>query len=175
MTEDNRRDAARFPQRDADLRAEALKERIYVTFTALAVTVSFQRDTAHASVGTAALALFLTVAGTLLAIFVADVIASMVRHSKVPSRHELLHLAYVCVRSLFVLIAPMAVLGLTLLDLIDLATALRLITFVLASTLVVVALVAVRRLRVRLSQKVMVLSVVTALGLGVMALELAVH
>lgn len=63
------------PSPNARQRSEALKERVYVTFTALAVTIAYERDTDHASVIDAALTLLLTVVGTLLAVFVADVLA----------------------------------------------------------------------------------------------------
>lgn len=56
---------------EAHRRSEALKERIYVAFTALAVTVAFERDAEHATVSGAALTLLLTVFGTLLTVFVA--------------------------------------------------------------------------------------------------------
>ena len=53
---------------DAAQRSEALKERIYVTFTALAVTIATVREAEHATIGGAALTLLLTVVGTLLAV-----------------------------------------------------------------------------------------------------------
>ena len=53
---------------DAAQRSEALKERIYVTFTALAVTIATVREAEHATIGGAALTLLLTVVGTILAL-----------------------------------------------------------------------------------------------------------
>ena len=160
---------------DAKQRSEALKERVYVTFTALAVTVAFERDPEHATVTGAALALLLTVLGTLLAVFIADVIAHMVRDSSLPSRAEMAHLMYVSFGSLGVLLAPMAILGLSALGVIDIEPALRAIAVALVATLVVVALFAVWRLRVKPWLKIMVLAIMTALGLAVLAIELAVH
>lgn len=163
------------PGPDAHQRAEALKERVYVTFTALAVTIAFERDAEHATVAGAALTLLLTVLGTLLAVFVADVIAHMVRDSSLPSRPELAHLTYVSFGSLAVLVAPMAILGLSAMGVIEVAPALRLIAVALVGTLVVVTLFAVKRLRVRPWLRILVLATMTALGLAVLALELAIH
>ena len=39
------------PGHTARQRSEALKERVYVTFTVLAVTITLERDAEHASVG----------------------------------------------------------------------------------------------------------------------------
>jgi hypothetical protein len=163
------------PGRDAQQRSEALKERVYVTFTALAVTIAVERDPEHATVAGAALVLLLTVLGTLLAVFVADVIAHMVRDGSLPSRAELAHLIYVSFGSLGVLLAPMAILGLSALGLIDVSPALRAITVALVATLVVVALFAVLRLRVKPWLKILVLAIMTALGLAALAIELAIH
>ena len=160
---------------DARRRSEALKERIYVTFTALAVTIAFEREAEHATATGAALTLLLTVFGTVLAVFAADIVAHMVRESSLPSRAEIGHLAYVSFGSLAVLALPMVILGLSGLKVMELAHALRAISVTLVATLVVVALVAVHRLRVKLALKVLVLSIVAALGLAVLAIEVAVH
>ncbi len=160
---------------DAQRRSEALKERIYVTFTALAVTVAFERDAAHATVASAALTLLLTVFGTLMTVFVADVVAHMVRESSVPSLAEIGHLVYVSFGSLTVLALPLAILGLSAIEVLELASALRAISISLAATLVVVALIAVHRLRAELGLKILVLGIVAGLGLAVLAIELALH
>lgn len=167
--------SSRRPDTDAQQRSEALKERVYVTFTALAVTIAFERDAVHATVAGAALTLLLTVLGTLLAVFVADVIAYMVRDSSLPSRAELTHLMHVSFGSLGVIVAPMVILGLSALGVIGVAPGLRVITVTLVATLVVVALFAVRRLRVKPWLKILVLAIMAALGLAVLAIELAIH
>jgi hypothetical protein len=160
---------------DAEQRSEALKERIYVTFTALAVTIAIGRDADHATVGGAALTLLLTVVGTLLAVSTAEYIARMVRDGEVPDRRDVGHILYVCASSLGVLPVPMAVLGLSALGALDLQAALRIISFALVATLVLVTLIAVRRLRVGVLAKALVLAGVAVLGVAVLAVELAVH
>ena len=167
--------STRRPGPDAQQRSEALKERVYVTFTALAVTIAFARDVEHATVADAALTLLLTVVGTLLAVFVADVTAHMVRDGSLPSRTQLAHLVYVSFGSLGVIVVPMAILGLSALGVIEVAPALRAISVALVATLIVVALFAVRRLRVKLWRKILVLGIMAALGLAVLAIELAAH
>jgi hypothetical protein len=159
----------------AQQRSEALKERVYVTFTVLAVTITLERDATHASVGGAALTLLLTVVGTLLAVFVADLIAHMVRESSLPSRDELVHLVFVSFGSLMVVVGPMGLLGLSALGAMDVAAALRASSVTLVTTLVVLALFAVRRLHVSPGVKVLVLAIMAALGLAVLGVELAVH
>lgn len=163
------------PQPDPRQRSEALKERIYVTFTALAVTIAVGRDTHHATAGTAALTLLLTVVGTLLAVFVADLVAHMIREGSLPTRDEIHHLLWVSFGSLAVLGAPMVLLGLQVLGAVDLPTALRLISVVLSATLVLVTLVAVRRLRLRTRSTLLVLTGMAVLGAAVLVVELAVH
>ncbi len=156
-------------------RSEALKERVYVTFTVLAVTIAFERDAEHATVGGAVVTLLLTVIGTLLAVFVADIIAHMVREGSLPSRAEMLHLMYVSFGSLAVVVLPLAILGASALGVIDLVPALRAIAVTLIATLLVVTLLAIRRLRVGPGLKVLVLAIMSTLGLGVLALELSIH
>lgn len=160
---------------NARLRSEALKERVYVTFTALAVTIAYERDTDRGSVVDAALTLLLTVVGTLMAVFLADVLAHLVRAGALPTRAEFAHLVYVSFGSLTVVVVPMALLGLSAIGLLEVATALRAIVVTLSATLVVVGLFAVRRLRAEPGQKLLVLAGITVLGLAALAVELSVH
>jgi hypothetical protein len=93
----------------------------------------------------------------------------------VPDRRDVGHILYVCASSLGVLPAPLAILGLAALGWLDLAAALRIISIVLVATLVLVTLLAVRRLRVGIGVKLLVLAGVAVLGVAVLAVELAVH
>lgn len=160
---------------DSTHRADALKERIYVIFTVLAVTIASERDASHATVGGAAFTIAVTVLGTLLAVFVADIIAHMVAHSSLPTRRELARLLHVSFGSLSVIVVPLAVLALCAMDVVELKTALRTITITLVATLIVVTLIAIRRLSVRPFHKFLVLAIMAALGSAVLVIELAVH
>ncbi|MBF4618062.1 hypothetical protein ITJ44_08245 [Clavibacter sp. VKM Ac-2873] len=175
MTEPEKQPARGRRVPDAAQRSEALKERIYVTFTALAVTIATEREAEHVTVGGAALTLVLTVVGTLLAVSVAEYIAQMVRDGEVPDRRDVGHILYVALSSLGVLPAPLVILGVSALGALELQAALRIISVVLVATLVIVTLVAVRRLRVRIGVKLLVLAGVAVLGAAVLAVELAVH
>lgn len=160
---------------NAQQRSEALKERVYVTSTVLAVTIAYERDAGHATVDDAALTLLFTVLGTLMAVFVADVVAHMVRDGMLPSGRELAHLAYVSFGSSGVVVVPMGILAISAAGGIDVATALHAISATLAATLVFVTLLAVRRLRVGPWRKALALAITTALGLGALCIELSVH
>ena len=148
---------------------------MYVTFTALAMTVAFDRDAEHATAGGAALTLLLTVVGTLLAVFVADVTAHMVRHSSLPSRSELAHLVYVSFGSLTVIVVPFALLGLSALGVIGISAALRAI--VNGAGYHADRRGPLRRTAVERHPwlKIFVLAIMAALGLAVLAIELSVH
>src|SRR3954464_13732562 len=75
---------------DAESRAEALKERVYLTFTALAVVLALR---AHAqSVAEAALTLLIAVLGTLLGVFLADRVAHIAVHAVLPTGPQLRHM-----------------------------------------------------------------------------------
>lgn len=82
---------------------------------------------------------------------------------------------YVSFGSLAVLVAPMTVLGLSAVGVIELAPALRIIAVALVATLMVITLFAVRRLSVRPGLKLLVLAIMATLGIAVLAIELAVR
>ena len=73
-------------------RAEVLKERIYVTFTSLAVVMALSSHADELTPGSAAVTLLIAVVGTLLAVFVADLVAHIAVHTALPDRAELAHM-----------------------------------------------------------------------------------
>jgi hypothetical protein len=156
-------------------RAEQLKERIYVTFTALAVVITLRADADHVTIGFAAGTLALTVLATLAAVFLADVVAHITAHESLPSRGELRHMLRVVAGALGVLVVPMILMALAALGGLPLEAALRGSSIALVVTLVAVGFLAVRRLRLPPGQRIVVLLGEFALGVGVVALELLVH
>lgn len=160
--------------RTAQQRSEALKERIYITSTALAVTIAYERD-AHPTTRGAALTLLATVLGTLLAVFVADVVAHMVKDNALPTRKQLAHLGYVSLGSSGVVLVPLAILGISAAGWIGVATALRAIATALALTLIAVTLLAVWTTRLEPWLKALAVAIIAGLGLAALAMELAVH
>lgn len=162
-------------QTSADRIADRLKERVYVTFSSLAVVVTMSSHTEGISVGSAAFTLAITVAATVLAVFVADIAAHMVAHAGLPSRDELGHMAKTSFGALGAIILPMLYLLLAAFELWQLNTALRAATVTLAATLIAVGYIAIRRVRLPLWQRLVVLLAVAALGFAVIALELLAH
>lgn len=156
-------------------RGEQLKERVYITFTALAVVLALRADVHHETVGGAAGTLTVAVIGTLLAVFLADVVAHITVHQALPTRAELLHMVIVVLGAAETLVLPLLVIGLAGLGILTLDVALTASTVILVVTLVAVGYLAVRRLRLPLVQRLLVLLAEFALGLLVVALELLAH
>lgn len=162
------------PQPTAQERADRLKERIYVTFTALAVVITL-RSHGDVSAATAATTLLITVGGTLLAVLLADVVAHLAVHAAPPSAREARHMVAVCTGALGVLVLPMVFLGIAATGSWSVDAALRAATLALVVSLGVVARLAVRRIAVPRWQKLVVLAAVVALGFAVVGLELLAH
>jgi hypothetical protein len=155
-------------------RAESLKERIYVTFTSLAVVLAL-REHDDGSAGRAATTLLITVAGTLLAVLVADLLSHLVVHAAVPTPRELRHMTAVSTRSMGVVIAPLILLAMAHFGVLTLSAALRVSTIILIATLGFVSYLAVRRVPLRPWIKPIVLAAEIALAAAVVALELLAH
>jgi hypothetical protein len=154
-------------------RAERLKERVYITFTALAVVLALQ---SHAeSAGRATVTLLIAVLGTLLAVFVADVVSHLAVHAVLPTARELRHMVRVSFGSLGALALPFIFMGLAIVGVMDLDTALWAAAGVLVASLVVIGYLAVRRVKLTVGQRLIVLLAECLLGCTVVALELLAH
>lgn len=157
----------------AQQRAEHLKERVYITFTALAVVLA-QR--AHAeSAGRAASVLFIAVIGTLLAVFLADVVSHLAVHASLPTAPELRHMVRVSFGTLGAVGLPFAFMGLAAAGVWTLDGALRASTIALVAALAVIGWVAARRVPLSFGQRLVVLFGEFALGLAVIGLEVLAH
>ena len=161
--------------KDLQLRADRLKERVYITFSALAVTLALEAEVEHLSIGAIAATLTVSVVGTLLAVVLADLVAHITVHAAIPDRTELAHIVSTAVGALGVLVIPLLTIGLAATGVISAVVALRAITVVLAATLVAVGYLAARRLRLRIGQRVLVLLAEFGLGLLVIGLEMLAH
>ncbi|RKR73465.1 hypothetical protein [Frondihabitans australicus] len=164
----------RTPEPNAEQRAESLKERIYVTFTALAIVLTLQTHP-HGGVGEAALTLLIGVVGTLLAVFLADFLSHLTVHAHVPTGPEFRHMVAVSLGAIAVIVVPMALLGLAALGLWGLPVALGGSIGILLATLVVVGYLAVRRIRLPAWQKLLIMLGELVVGAAVIALELLAH
>ncbi|MGW8482773.1 hypothetical protein ACWGJP_06515 [Microbacterium sp. NPDC055903] len=155
-------------------RAAALKERIYLTFTALAVLIATGSH-GHPTAGEVALTLFITAAGMLLAILVADIISHLVAHEAFMNRAELGHAVSVSVGAFGALIIPFLFLGLAGLGVWTVETAIRAGVIALVATLVLIGWIAIRRVPLTWWQRLVALAGEAVLGLAVIGLELLAH
>lgn len=158
---------------ELDRRAERLKERVYVTFAALAVVLAMRGHVDSA--GVAARTLAITVGGTLLAVLVADLVSHVVVHQELPDRAELRHFLRVTRSGLGPAIVPLILLGVAAAGRWSVDSALRASSAALLATLVVIGWWAARRLKLTVVQRVVVLGAELALGAAVVGLELAAH
>jgi hypothetical protein len=154
--------------------AERLKERIYVTFTALAVMIAIESHGGTEPLE-ALVTLLITVLGTVLAVLVADVLAHMAVQERVLTGEEFRHAAQVSLGALGVVALPVAFLALGALGVIPVDWALRLPIYALLIALVAVGVLAVRRVGTSRWRRLAALVALGLVGVLVLALELAAH
>jgi hypothetical protein len=160
---------------DASALAEHLKERVYISFTALAVVLALRAGEHEISAGSAAATLFVTVLGALLAIFVADFVSHLAAHGVLPDRSQLRHMLGVSLGALSAIVLPLVLVGLAAVGVWSLDAGLFAAVIVLLATLAAVGFLAVRRARIPTWQKLVVLLAEAGLGLAVIALEVLAH
>ncbi|MBW0254026.1 hypothetical protein [Cellulomonas sp. PS-H5] len=170
----DRRARADAPAPTPEERADRLKERVYVTFAALAVVLTL-RSHGDVTAGVAATTLLITVGGTLLAVLLADVVSHIAVHAALPTAPEARHMVAVCTGALGVLVLPMIFVGIAATGSWTVDGALRASTIALVASLGVVGWLAVRRVALPGWQKLLVLAAEVALGIAVVSLELLAH
>lgn len=169
-----RRSAAPGPE-ELERRAERLKEQVYIAFTTLTACLSLVAEADHLRPAVSAERLVIAVVGTLAAVFVADLVSHTALHGALPDRAELRHMLGVVLAPIAVLVLPLLLIGAAGLALLPLRAALTASVVVLVGTLLVVGLLAVRRLRLPIGVRLLVLLGEFALGLLVVGLEVAAH
>lgn len=170
----DRRARADAPAPTPEERADRLKERVYVTFAALAVVLTL-RSHGDVTAGVAATTLLITVGGTVLAVLLADMVSHIAVHAALPSPAEARHMVAVCTGALGVLALPMVFVGVAATGSWTVDGALRASTIALVASLGVVGWLAVRRVALPRWQKLLVLAAEVALGVAVVSLELLAH
>jgi hypothetical protein len=150
------------------------KERVYATFTGLAI-VLVVGVSAHPTAEAALVALLLGVAGITAAGFVSDIIAHLAVHENLPDKDEWMLLLRVAGGGLSTLVAPAVFLVLAIVDVMHDDTALRVATIIYVVTLAVIGLLVVRRSRLTWWQQLLVLAVLVALGLVVIGIQALAH
>ena len=155
-------------------RAERLKERIYLTFTALAVVIVLDSH-GHTTPGEAITTLAVTCFATLLAVFVADIVSHLAVHGEVHTRDELRRAVAVSLGAIGAVALPFVFLALASFDVWSVDTALSAAKAALIAALVAIGWFAVRRTRAPWWQKLIVLGAEALLGVAVVGLELLAH
>jgi len=155
-------------------RADLLKERIYVTFTALALLIALD---SHGEVTplNALTTLVITVLGTLLAVFVADVLSRMAVNERGLSRTEYRHVLQVTLGSIGAIVIPVIALLLAEAGILSLAVAFAISIYTLLAALVLFGFLAVRKVRAVWWKRLIALAALGLVGLAVIALELLAH
>lgn len=156
-------------------RAASLKERVYISFTSLAVVLALRGHADETTPAAAAVTLSIVVIGSLLGIFVADLLSHLTVHAQLPSGQELHHMIAVSTEALSVLVTPLLLLTAAGLGLWSTAVALQWATAVLVVTLLVVGYLAIRRLDLSIRHKALIMFAEVVLSLVVIGLELLAH
>ncbi|GAA3041467.1 hypothetical protein [Actinokineospora globicatena] len=157
----------------AEERAARLKERVYLTFTALAVVLALRSHGGEAL--EAAVLLLITVTGTLLAVLVADVVSHIAVHAALPDRERVGRMLRVSFGALGAVTLPFVFLGLAVAGVWKIEGALRASTIALVAGLAAISYLAVRRVRLPGWQRLIVLGAELVLGAAVVGLELLAH
>ncbi|MGO4190163.1 hypothetical protein AB4Y67_00720 [Arthrobacter sp. YAF17] len=163
------------PEPTASQRAASLKERVYISFTSLAVVLALRSHADETTPAAAAATLTIVVVGSLLGIFVADLLSHLTVHAQLPSGPEMQHMVAVCTGSLTVLVTPLLLLTAAGLGLWSTAVALQWAIVVLVVTLFVIGYLAIRRLELPFHHKAVIVCAEVVLSLLVIGLELLAH
>jgi len=163
------------PERSADQEAEALKERVYATFTGLAIVLVQRANVEHITAERATLTLLVGILAISAAGFVADVIAHLAMHHAFPDGAELAGMARVSGTAIASAGVPLVLLVLAVADVLDLEAALRGASIVYLVTLGLIGWWAVRRTRLEWWKQLLALGILVALGGGVILLQQLAH
>ncbi|NUT58313.1 MAG: hypothetical protein HOQ00_05640 [Agromyces sp.] len=156
-------------------RAEALKERVYATFTGLAIVLVQINNVEHITATRATLTLLVGIVAISAAGFVAEVIAHLAVHQAFPDGGELGRMARVSGSAIASAGVPLILLVLAVLGVFQLEGALRAASIVYLVTLGLIGWFAVRRTRVTWWKQVVALGILLALGAGVIGLQQLAH
>ena len=162
------------PSKTLDERSRALKERVYASFTGLAILGAISAAH-HATAAEALLSLAVGVFGISAAGFLAEVIAHQVAHEELPPAREVRTMARIALGALGSASTPIFVLALAWAGVLSLEWALWLGMAVYGATLVIIILVAARRSGLRPIQRLVSSAMLVGLALIVVAVLLIAH
>ncbi|MFE6736305.1 hypothetical protein [Microbacterium sp. NPDC057650] len=144
-----------------------------MVFVALAVVIALL---AHPPApGNALFTLLVTTLGTLLAVFVADVLAHAVSSNRMMTRHELRHALFVSFGAFTAVTIPVLALLIALAGWWTMEVALRVSAVGLVASLVLIGYLAVRRIPLTWWQRALALAGEAAIGIVVVALQSLAH
>jgi len=156
-------------------RASALKERIYVTFTVLAVLIALRTHDEHPNAPTAIGTLVVAVAATVVAVYIADVLSHMIVHNRLPDAAEHRRIILSTLGASTVALPPLACIAPAAFGLYDVAVGLSAGTAISVATVAAVGFLAVRKLALPRRQRLVILAAEVVLVILVIALELLSH
>jgi len=154
---------------------DRLRERIYVTFTTLAILMATNAHGEALDSPSILWTIVVSVIGVLLAGLASDLVSHMIVHSTLPEAAEFRHMVAVSSRALGVLVLPLLSIGLAVFDVIDDRTGLVIAIVALIASLAVIVWIAVSRTGLSGWRKLMVLLAIVALGVVVVFLESLAH
>ncbi|MGI9824587.1 hypothetical protein [Agromyces sp. Marseille-Q5079] len=158
-----------------NVRAEALKERVYATFTGLAIVLVQVTNVDHLVAGRVAIELVVGILAITAAGLAADVISFLSVHARFPDGHEVRVMLRIAASALASAGVPVVVLVLAAIGLVELETALRIVSIVYVVTLGVIAYLGVRRTHAPWWKQFVALVALMAVGLSVVLIQLAAH
>ena len=161
--------------RPVDEQAEALKERVYATFTGLAIVLVQHANVEHVSATRATLTLLVGIIAITAAGFVAGVVAYLAYHSAFPDRDELGRMLRVSGSAIASAAVPLVVLALAAFGVLELEPALLTASILYLAALGLVGYVAVRRTKAAWWKQLVALGILVALGVSVIVLQQLAH
>jgi hypothetical protein len=134
-----------FDLRDSAERTMALKERIYASFTGLAIVAALALNDHHGSIVDAVLGLAAGIVGITAAGFMAEVIAHQVAEGHFPAPLALLRMGRIALGAIASASLPFVLLAAAALDLLPYDTSLHLAIASYFASLILVVILAARR------------------------------
>lgn len=152
----------------------SVREGVYVTFTALSVTLVL---TSHpeTSAREALLVLLVASSGAVIAALVADVVSHLVVHDRFMTTSELRHALRASLGSLVTIVVPLTLLAAAGLGAWSVPAGLLASAVALLATLVAITALAIRRARVPWWQRALFLLTTAVAGLSVVLLQMSAH
>lgn len=175
MSKSERRARERMPEGDERSIAQYLKERIYATITGLAIVLVISTNAEHHDARGALFSLVIGVLGITAAGYLADVIAHIAVHAKLPTAGEQRVLLRIALGGLSTVVTPVILLVLAWTGAMELDTSLQVSTIVYLVTLGLIGLGAVRRASLSWWAQLAVLAALVGFGALVVGVQVLAH